>query len=63
MAIDDREMIKRLIHLNESKGEFWASDYDGLSEPKRVFRIVWELEAEVNNGGFHRDDIGAPTDF
>jgi Domain of unknown function (DUF4375) len=33
---------------------FWAMDYDALPEPKRVFRAIWELEAQVNNGGFHQ---------
>jgi hypothetical protein len=25
-----------------------------LSPNQRVFRLIWELEAEVNNGGFHQ---------
>ena len=29
-------------------------DYEALPEPKRVFRAIWELEAQVNNGGFHQ---------
>jgi hypothetical protein len=44
-------MNRRLIRLSE-QGGFWSVDYDGLTPAKRVFRIVWELEAEVNNGGF-----------
>lgn len=33
---------------------FWAVDLRELSRPRQVFRLVWELEAEVNNGGFHQ---------
>lgn len=46
-------MNRRLIALAEAPGApFWLSDYDALSRPQQVFRSVWELEAEVNNGGF-----------
>jgi hypothetical protein len=31
---------------------FWRVEYDVLSTPERVFRTIWELESEVNNGGF-----------
>lgn len=41
----------RLILLSE-KGRFWRVDFDALTEPERVFRAIWELEADVNNGGF-----------
>jgi hypothetical protein len=55
MAIDQREMNLRLIRLSEDRDVgFWAVDYDALPEPKRVFRAIWELEAQVNNGGFHQ---------
>jgi len=34
----------------------WAREarygFGGLSDPERVFLCVWNLEAEVNNGGF-----------
>ena len=30
----------------------WRLEYDALSEPQKVFRVIWELEAEINNGGF-----------
>jgi hypothetical protein len=55
MAIDQREMNLRLIRLSEDRDVgFWAVDYDTLPEPKRVFRAIWEFEAQVNNGGFHQ---------
>ena len=41
----------RLILLSE-KGRFWRVDFDALTEPERVFRAIWDLEADVNNGGF-----------
>jgi len=53
VPIDWREMNRRLICLSEDRDVgFWAVNYDELSEPKRVFRAIWELEAQVNNGGF-----------
>ena len=55
MAIDNREMNRRLIKLSESPtAPFWRVDYDTLSTPERVFLLIWELESEVNNGGFHQ---------
>jgi hypothetical protein len=52
MAIDGREMNRRLIKLSESStSRFWRLDYGDLSPPERVFLLVWELESEVNNGG------------
>jgi hypothetical protein len=55
VAIDENEMNRRLIQLAESpEAPFWRLDYDALSEPERAFRAIWELEAEVNNGGFEQ---------
>lgn len=55
MTIDTNEMNRRLIALAESPaGRFWRVDYAALSVPERTFRSVWELEAEVNNGGFEQ---------
>jgi hypothetical protein len=46
-------MNQRLIQLAErADAPFWRLEFDALSEPQKVFRAVWELEAEVNNGGF-----------
>ncbi len=45
-------MNRRLIALAESPdARFWRTDYHELSVPERVFRAIWELEGEVNNGG------------
>jgi Domain of unknown function (DUF4375) len=55
MTIDNREMNRRLIKLSESStGRFWRIDYDKLSTPEQVFLLIWELESEVNNDGFHQ---------
>ena len=55
MTIDNREMNRRLIRLSESStSRFWRLDYNDLSSPERVFLVIWELESEVNNGGFHQ---------
>jgi hypothetical protein len=48
-------MNRRLIRLSESPtSRFWRLDYKDLSTPERVFLVIWELESEVNNGGFHQ---------
>ncbi|WP_162914316.1 DMP19 family protein [Taklimakanibacter lacteus] len=55
MILDATEMNRRLLKLAENPhSRLWRLDYDHLSPPERVFRAVWELEAEVNNGGFHQ---------
>lgn len=40
-----------LVRLSEV-GRFWRVEFDALTTPEQVFRAIWELEAEVNNGGF-----------
>src|SRR5215510_2308377 len=48
-------MVRRLIRLSkEKKVGLWAVSFDALPEPKRVFRAIWELESQVNNGGFYQ---------
>jgi hypothetical protein len=48
-------MNRRLIRLAESPDiRFWRVDYGQLSAPERVFGVIWELESEVNNGGFYQ---------
>jgi hypothetical protein len=55
MTIDSREMNRRLIRLSESPtSRFWRLDYKDLSTSERVFLVIWELESEVNNGGFRQ---------
>lgn len=42
-----------LIDLSESdRTDFGRVDFDSQSEEQKVFSAIWELEAEVNNGGF-----------
>jgi hypothetical protein len=41
----------RLVRLS-GKGRFWRVDFDALTYPERVFHAIWELESDVNNGGF-----------
>jgi len=42
-----------LIKLAESpQARFWKVGYDELSAAEKVFVAIWELEADVNNGGF-----------
>jgi hypothetical protein len=33
---------------------YFKLGYDKLSPPEKVFVCVWDLEAQVNNGGFHQ---------
>lgn len=42
---------KWLIALSE-RGRFWREEFDDLSHAEQVFLAIWELEAQVNNGGF-----------
>ncbi|HEX3864405.1 MAG TPA: DMP19 family protein [Stellaceae bacterium] len=52
---DDEEMNRRLIDFAESADcRFWSVDFAELSPPERVFGVIWELESEVNNGGFQQ---------
>lgn len=43
----------QLIRLSEV-GRFWRVGFDALSYPEQVFYVIWELESEVNNGGFEQ---------
>jgi hypothetical protein len=53
MSLETAEMNHRLVDLAEGPAtRFWRVDFEVLSGPERVFRAVWELEGEVNNGGF-----------
>jgi Domain of unknown function (DUF4375) len=55
MQPDDRQMDRRLIKLSESpEFRFWRVPDDQLTYPERVFGLIWELESEVNNGGFEQ---------
>ena len=42
-----------LIHLAESENtRFGKEDFALQSFPQKVFSAIWDIEAEVNNGGF-----------
>jgi hypothetical protein len=44
---------KQLIALSENPdSRFWKVSYEELTAPEKVFVSIWELESEVNNGGF-----------
>jgi hypothetical protein len=44
---------KQLIALSENPAvQFWKVTYQELTAAEKVFVSIWELEAEVNNGGF-----------
>ena len=42
-----------LIELSE-RGRFWRVGFAELSGPEQVFRAIWELESDVNGGGFEQ---------
>ncbi|EMO41760.1 PF14300 domain protein [Leptospira noguchii serovar Autumnalis str. ZUN142] len=44
---------KALIQLSESKNtDYGKKDFKDQSEIQKVFSTIWEVEAQVNNGGF-----------
>ena len=52
-----------LIDLSEKNyANFWEADYETLSRPEQVFRAVWDLESDVNNGGFDQYFFNASGD-
>jgi Domain of unknown function (DUF4375) len=44
----------------EVSARSWTLGYQALHSPERVFLCVWELEAEVNNGGFDQYYFNEP---
>ena len=49
------EKNEALIALSDNPAaRFWKADFQKLTKPEQVFVCVWELEAEVNNGGFEQ---------
>jgi len=34
--------------------KYFKTGLEDLAEPERVFICLWQLEAQVNNGGFHQ---------
>jgi hypothetical protein len=48
-----QDQNKQLVALSENPtAQFWKVSYNELTEAEKVFVSVWELESEVNNGGF-----------
>lgn len=46
---------KELIALSENPAaRFWKVEFSELTDAEQIFVCVWELEAEVNNGGFEQ---------
>jgi hypothetical protein len=44
-----------LIRLAENPiARFWQLDFEQLTRAEQVFRTIWELEGQVNNGGFEQ---------
>ncbi|MBI5359876.1 MAG: DMP19 family protein [Planctomycetes bacterium] len=48
---DNRYKNVLLIQLSK-RDCFWRTDFQELSPAEQAFRAVWDLEGEVNNGGF-----------
>ncbi len=56
-------MTKNLQLVRPSEvGRFWRLGFDELSPAERVFRAVWELEGDVNNGGFEQYSFNSSGD-
>jgi hypothetical protein len=55
-AHNELPMTKGQVDLIKISESVWDREsklgYEKLSQPERVFLCVWDLEAEVNNGGF-----------
>jgi hypothetical protein len=51
MAADSETFM---ISLSERLRPIANKRFSDLSDPERVFILVWEIEAEVNNGGFNQ---------
>ena len=53
-----------LIDLSESTStDFGHVDFSAQSNPQRVFSAIWELESQVNNGGFDQYFRNCETDI
>lgn len=53
-----------LIELAESEAaRFWKAPFEELTPPEQVFLCVWELESEVNNGGFDQYFSNSSGDY
>jgi len=55
---------KLLIDLSESANtDFGRIDFPAQSDAQRVFSAIWELEGQVNNGGFDQYFRNCETDI
>lgn len=53
-----------LISLSEKIcPRLWDGGWDALSHAEQVFACVWQLEAEINNGGFNQFYSNSAGDF
>lgn len=55
-----------LIELSESnRTDFGRIEFSGQPEEQRVFSAIWEVESQVNNGGFEQyfDNSGSEAYF
>jgi hypothetical protein len=59
-TVDKSQALLRLSELHS--GRFWKQAFETLSPPEKVFRAIWELETEVNNGGFDQYFFGPGGD-
>jgi len=59
MASADNEFIVALSEILVPVGE---ASFVRLSPPEKVFVLVWGLEADLNNGGFHQYFFNSHSD-
>src|SRR5262245_9005899 len=65
-GIENEQMNKNsyLIALCESElASFGKVEFLSQSEPQQVFSAIWELESQVNNGGFDQYLRNSDTDI
>jgi Domain of unknown function (DUF4375) len=54
MTLSADEKSARLNDFADASSRLFERDNADLSSFERVFRAVWELDAQINDGGFHR---------
>lgn len=60
MVDENRWLIQLAEH---DKARFFKVAFEELTLPEQVFLCVWELEAEVNNGGFDQYFSNSSGDY
>ena len=54
---------EELIRLSENPNtRFWKMGFSELTKSEQVFVTIWELESEVNNGGFEQYFLNSSGD-